>query len=79
MTKARPNAPRTSKAGTFADLAAALAMRLAEGAQRSGDAFTFPAHAELDEFGFDVRTGAAGFEHDDPVRIALPPGRPRSR
>ncbi len=37
---------------------------------------TFPPATEFDEFGFDVRTGAAGFEIDDPVRIALPSGRP---
>lgn len=80
----KPRKPRKPKPGTFAELAASLVER---SEQRSGQKAptttarplsSFPDHVELDEFGFDVRTGAAAFETDE-IRIALPPGRPRSR
>lgn len=58
---------------TFADLAAALADRI-----RPATALkvTLPTLTEFDEFGFNTTTGDAGFEADDRIKIALPPGRP---
>jgi hypothetical protein len=72
----KPRAPRKPRKETFADLAAALADRTRPAA---GQMLWFPPATEWDEFGFNTTTGEAGFDTDDPIRIALPPGRPRSR
>lgn len=39
-------------------------------------AFTFPPHADLDEFGFDTTTGGAAFDIGEDSLVRRPPGRP---
>ena len=64
---------RPAYSGLVDDLLAATATTAATAVTLKA---TFPTLTEFDEFGFDTTTGEAGFDTDDPIRIALPPGRP---